>query len=132
MTENFPIVGTWEGSLEYVKGKGLRNPDWPPETWRLIIGDSAVQVFNVSRNDKEVKPGKFAISRYRTNTLIFAMDSGKDEDGTWVETESFVLTAAGPSILNATLSGAVNNVDLPREQELSSFLYVAIGQFRRV
>jgi hypothetical protein len=132
MTEDFQIVGTWEGSLGYVKAEGLRNSDWAPETWRLIIGDRVVQVFNISRNDKEVKPGKFTINRYKTNTLIFAMDSGTDEDGVWIETECFVLTEARPNILSATLSGAVNNENLPRNQELSSFHYVATGQFHRV
>lgn len=36
--------GTWEANLDYVKGAGLRDPDWKPDFWRLVIKGSNVQV----------------------------------------------------------------------------------------
>jgi hypothetical protein len=127
-------TGTWEGELQYQKGVGLYNPDWPPDVWRLIVNDNEARVFykrDAAEDFKESKPGKYKMETYMTNVLIFAFGSGGDDDGVWVETQSFVLTQKDPDTLGAVLAGAVNNTNLPLDRETSKFLYVGTGDFYR-
>lgn len=137
MSQDFgPIEGTWEGSLSYLKGEGLRNPEWPPDFWRLMIQANSVRVFfkrgGNTEEVKEVKPGKYKIERYMTNVIIFSIDSGRDDDSVWVETEAFLLTQKAPNVMVGALTGAVNNVDLPIDQDISKFVYAATGEFHRL
>ncbi|MBR1201042.1 hypothetical protein JQ574_34110 [Bradyrhizobium sp. AUGA SZCCT0158] len=129
-----PYEGTWEGELQYQKGGGLYNPDWPPDVWRLTIKDNAARVFikrDAAEDFKESKPGKYKMEIYMTNVLIFAITSGGDEDGVWVETQTFVLTQKGPDTLGAILAGAVNNTEQPLDRETSKFFYLGTGELLR-
>lgn len=127
--------GTWEAKLSYVKAHGLRDADWRPDFWQVVIEADKVRVFfrrAGSSELKESKAGKYQIHRHLTNAIVFAIDSGTDKDGVWVETEAFLLTQIEAHVLGVTLTGAVNNTVQPTSSETSKFFYVATGRFKRV
>src|SRR5687767_681148 len=115
-----PVNGTWEGSLGPVSGPGLFASDKPLPI-RMIIRDEGPQVFTGENFNVEAKPGKFKIDRVATNMIVFAIDSGEDNDGVWVETWAFVVTQKDRNSLITNFYRVVNNTDLPLSNDHSKF-----------
>ncbi len=126
-----PLDGTWEGELRNVdmEGKGRTGPTWQ----RVVIQDGKATVFYKKKDGQifEVKPGKFQVQRHLTNALVFAIDSGRDKDGVWVETWAFAITQKDRNTLIANFIRVVNNNDLPLTAEYSKFSVAAAGELQR-
>lgn len=128
-----PLDGAWEGSLAMVHGAGLGERDYPPQTWRFVIaGDTARAFLLRDGKTQEIKPGKFRLLRERSNAVMTAVDSGKDKDGEWIETEAFELLQRSPEEVLVTFAGAVNNVAQSLDQPTSKFMTVRTGVFHPV
>jgi hypothetical protein len=126
-----PVNGTWEGSLGPVSGPGLFASDKPLPI-RMIIRDQRPQVFTGENFNVEAKPGKFKIDRVATNLIVFAIDSGEDKDGVWVETWAFVITQKDRNTLITNFYRVVNNTDLPLSNDDSKFSSAKAGELKRV
>ena len=125
-----PLNGTWEGDLKSVdlKGDGKTSTFWR----RIVIGDGRARVFY--KNEEriiEVKPGKFLVERHMTNAVVAAIDSGSDNEGTWVETWIFAVTQKDRNTLIANFTRQVNNVKLPLSVSHSKFSSAATGELTR-
>jgi TonB family protein len=125
--------GSWEGDLTFLQGATLSQKESTTARYRITIQDTDVHVYSL-RSDglKEIKPGKFHIEHVMTNAVLYAMDSGRDEEGTWVETWVFALTQKDADNLLANFSRLVNNVDLPLTNDHSKFAKEVTGELRRV
>ena len=128
-----PIAGAWEGALDYIHGPGLLQRKYPPQTWRIALDNNTAHMF-IIRDGKlqEVHPGKFKVERLRTNVIVYGVTSGRDSDGEWIESSSFILLQTGPDTLGVTSAGAVNNANLPLDRDISKFFSVQTGVFHRV
>jgi hypothetical protein len=126
--------GNWHGFFSFAQaplswakakpGAGLN--------FRLVVDGANVRVFIVQKDRTvEFKPGAFHISAYMTNAVVFATDSGSDEEGTWVETVAFTLTQKNATTLLADYSRVVNNLNLPSTSDHSKFAVVGIGELKR-
>ena len=80
----------------------------------------------------EVKRGEFRVFPYMTNAVVFASDSGNDEEGTWVETWNFTLTLKDSNAMLADYSRIVNNLALPLSSDHSKFGVQAFGELKRI
>lgn len=125
--------GSWEGTLTQVAVPGLRKKLYPPQVWRMVIEGDKVRMFIRGANNgfSEVKPGKFKVSQFKTNALVYSLDSGEDSDGGWIETESWLLLQKNPDALGVLYTGAVKNPK-SADPELLNFFTVRTGEFRRV
>jgi hypothetical protein len=83
------------------------------------------------RND-EVKPGRFKVDRLATNFIVYAIDSGNDKDGMWVETWAFVITQKDGNTLITNLFRVVNNTDVPLDKDNSRFSSAKTGELKRI
>ena len=128
-----PIDGAWEGALDYIHGSGLLQRKYPPQTWRIVLDNNTAHMF-IIRDGKlqEVHPGKFKVERLRTNVIVYGVTSGRDNDGEWIESSSFILLQTAPDALGVTSAGAVNNANLPLDRDISKFFSVQTGIFHRV
>jgi hypothetical protein len=79
---------------------------------------------------REIKRGAFHIERLLSNAIIYAIESGKDDDGTWVETLVITVTRENATTLLANLARQVNNIDLPQSTEDSKFTKEAAGELQ--
>ncbi len=124
------LDGTWEGDLKSVDltGEGKATTSWR----RIIIQDGQARVF-YKRDEKinEVKPGKFRVEKQLTNAVIVAIDSGHDNEGTWVETWAFAVTQKDKNTLITNFMRQVNNINLPLSVGHSKFSAVAAGELSR-
>ncbi len=124
------LDGTWEGDLKSVDltGEGKVTTSWR----RIIIQDGQARVF-YKRDEKinEVKPGKFRVERQLTNAVIVAIDSGHDNEGTWVETWAFAVTQKDKNTLITNFMRQVNNINLPLSVSYSKFSAAATGELSR-
>jgi hypothetical protein len=59
------------------------------------------------------------------------MDTGVDEDGTWVETWSFAMTLKSPDRMVVHWTRIVNNTDMPPSKKGSKFSVVGMGELAR-
>lgn len=126
-----PVNGTWEGSLGVVSGPGLFASDKPLPI-RMIIRDKVAQVFTGENFNDEAKPGRFKVERVATNMVVFAINSGEDNDGVWVETWAFVITQKDRNTLITNFYRVVNNTDLPLNVRDSKFSTAKAGELKRV
>jgi len=131
------LDGTWEGSLTVVAVPttvGAR-----PYTVRIVIDGTNAHVFAhdtpggpfAAGSFQEVKPGKFHVARLGPNAIVASMDSGRDAEGTWVETWSFVVTLKQRDRLITNLYRVVNNVDMPPGANQSKFTEAEAGELVR-
>jgi hypothetical protein len=96
------LLGIWEGTLEFASGRGLTVPPTNLPPVRIIVQPSSVRVIVLKNGSEvEVKPNQFRMSKLMTNAVIFAIDSGQDNEGEWVETWSFAVTKKDSSTLIA-------------------------------
>lgn len=99
---------------------------------RLAINGNQVKVWVVHNGQWiEAKPGSFRIDRYMSNAVIYATDSGEDDDGTWVESWGLLVTLRSSDELLITWSRLVNNIDTPLDREYSKFSAQASGVLHR-
>jgi hypothetical protein len=124
------LSGSWKGSIPIHDGAGEgENLDLKLE----LTKNDEVELWLINEGDwVEAKPGKFRISRHRSNAVIYATDSAEDDDGTWVETWVLVVTLRTPDELLVVWSRVVNNLDVPLTSEHSKFSSQAAGILKRV
>ncbi|WP_139236769.1 hypothetical protein [Rugamonas rubra] len=131
--ENENINGEWEGLLTFQEGiLSVKDPAFRTLQYRLVLGSSEAQVFaknTISGVWEEAMPQLFRVSRTGSNAVLQATDSGKDEDGTWVETWIFVLTNRSTEELQVEFVRMVNNIDLPISVPGKVFSYGGSGKF---
>lgn len=121
------LDGWWDGTIK----KTDEGPDNDLQL-RLAINGDQIRVWVVHSGQWiEAKPGSFRISRYMSNAVIYAMDSGEDDDGTWVESWGLLVTLRSPDELLITWSRLVNNIDAPLDHEFSKFSVQASGVLSR-
>jgi TonB family protein len=126
------LDGTWEGDLMFLQGATLSQKEPVTVRYRLTVQGPIVHVYVVRPQDvKEIKPGKFHIDLFMTNAIIYATESGKDHEGTWVETWVFTLTQFDRDTLLTNFSRVVNNLDLPLTSDHSKFAKEAAGKLSR-
>jgi hypothetical protein len=128
--------GTWEGKLEVVDGTSKKDESF--ERTKAAYGKSSFKITmhrqraSVYFGEAEAKPGKFRAQIYMTNAVVFASDTGEDNDGRWVETWNFAMTQKNPETLIVVFSRVVNNLDVPGQPHRNKFFVVAVGEFRRM
>jgi TonB family protein len=126
------LDGTWEGDLTYLHGATL-SPKGATVRYRITIQGSSVQVYLIQpQGVKEVKSGAFHIERLMTNAVIYATDSGHDNEGTWVETWVFAVTRENGTTLLTNFGRLVNNLDLPFTSDHSKFAKAAAGELKLI
>lgn len=114
--------GTWEGDLVFHEPKYTSR-------YRITIQGSAVRVYvQHPQGMIEAKPVAFHIERVMTNAIIYATDSGQDNEGTWVETWVFAMTQENGTTLLTNLTRLVNNIDLPVSNDHGKFAEEAAGK----
>jgi hypothetical protein len=79
----------------------------------------------------EVKPGAFKIDRHQGNAMMYAIDSGGDQDGTWVETWALNMTLRSSQELLVEWTRVVSNVNLPSSSKDRSFSQHTSGVLTR-
>ncbi len=129
--------GVWTGTVKCLHDPGI----WPDDDCdiglRLDIADKVLRIRETTRSRKgqetpsDLDPAKFRFAVLGTNAVAVSMDSGSDEDGTWVETWSFVMTLKDPDHMIVHWNRVVNNVDLPASAKGSKFSIVGMGELSR-
>ena len=125
-TANNAPSGLWNGTL--IDPSDAQNR----VQLRLDLDQKVPHVWSVERQQwVEAKPGKFQISRHSGSAVIYAMDSGRDEDGAWVETWvlNTALRSRGELLIEWTR--VVSNVDLPASSKSRIFSQHATGTLTR-
>ena len=130
--------GRWTGTVNCLYDPGL----WPEDEcgvgFTFDIQGPRISVEQVVKSKKgeetksSINPGKFILTRLATNAVAISINTGKDEDGTWVETWSFVMTLTDPDRVLVHWTRVVNNLDMPRAKKGSKFSTVGMGEFVRV
>jgi len=127
------IDGNWGGTLTF-KDSPFNDSPSGEVGFRLAIENSELKVFvqnTISKVWTEAMPGQFRIASQGSNAVVQAAHSGKDGDGTWVETWVFVLTCQSKDKLRVEWVRLVNNVDLPSSNPDKTFSYGAAGILTR-
>ncbi|OJU08700.1 MAG: hypothetical protein BGN85_10930 [Alphaproteobacteria bacterium 64-11] len=126
------LNGTWQGSLRPLSDSSLASRN-SPIVVRLLISNDTVQVFQPGQDGSfiEIKPGTYRIIRLKTNAVILSIDSGKDREGTWVQSHTYSVTLKDANTLITNLYWVVNNNDLPPSQDFSKFTVAAVGELVR-
>jgi len=129
--------GKWGGTIKCLYDPGL----WPGDECDIglnfrIDGDSFL-VEQTIRNKKTGESKKYEVNtrfqfmRLATNAIAISLNSGDDEDGTWVETWSFVMTLKDPDHMIVHWTRVVNNIDMPKNMSGSKFSSVGMGELVR-
>jgi len=129
--------GKWVGMIKCLYDPGL----WPEDECDIglvfEIKGNVVQVQQTVRSKKgeeitsEINPGQFRLFTLATNAVAISLGTGKDEDGTWVETWSFAMTLKDPNHMIVHWTRIVNNVDMPVGTKGSKFSSVGMGELAR-
>jgi len=127
--EDGKLDGHWSGVL-----RGTQS-DAQPLGIRLAVSGASVKVLHqnsVTGTWSEVMPGLFQMTRKRNNAVLHATDSGDDNDGTWVETWTLVVTVVSSTELKVEWVRLVNNIDLPVTNPGKTFSEKLGGTLSRV
>jgi hypothetical protein len=124
----FNLNGEWRGVLQPLHGSYLDPRDWKLEL-KLFIAASQARVY-IRRGEQwqEVKPGKFRITRHKTNAIIHGIDSGSG----WVESWVFSVSRHDRDSINVYGNRIINNFRQPAEVQSARITYGATGRFKRV
>jgi hypothetical protein len=130
--------GKWDGVIKCLYDPGL----WPEDECDIGISfdirgnnmsvQQTVRTKKGEETKSSIKPGGFRFARLSTNAIAFSLATGEDEDGTWVETWSFVMTLKDPNHMIVHWTRVVNNLDMSSEKKGSKFSSVGMGELVRV
>ena len=125
------LDGVWEGTLQQLTGNLIVEKKFPDSDLKIVVNGEESAVF-VKENGKwdEVKPGKFTVTRHKTNAVILAIDSGDNKH--WVETWNISVTSKEPNVLLIYLVRVVNNYILYSGEETDRFTFIYSGTLKRV
>jgi hypothetical protein len=129
--------GVWVGATRCLYDPGLVSENECGIGLSLSISGDAFQVQQTLRNVRggetklELNAPRVQFTRLATNAVATAMDSGNDEDGSWVETWSFVMTLKGPDKMIVHWTRVVNNLDMPVDAKASKFSAAGMGELVR-
>ena len=129
--------GHWSGVVKCLYDPGLWPEDECDVTFTFDIHGTSLSIQQIVRSKKgeetksEINPGKFQFTRLSTNAIASSIGSGNDEDGTWVETWSFVMTLSDANHMIVHWTRVVNNLDMPISKKGSKFSSVGMGEFVR-
>jgi len=128
------LDGIWEGTLNVVKAPGWSYSQTnPTRETRLVIRGNSAQAFQFQQGKiLEIKPGKFKIERLETNAIIFAINSGSDSDGKWVQNWLYAVTEKDRDTLIVNLYAMANNLAMPLSNSSSKWSMAATGELKRV
>ena len=127
------LDGQWEGTLTNVQGPGWFFSATQPTKWvKLVIEGNAARAYYM-RDDKvvEIKPGKFKVERLKTNAIVFAVDTGADSDGQWVQNWLYAVTEKDRDTLIVNFYAMANNLNTPLSSSSSKWTSAATGELKR-
>ena len=131
------LDGTWEGQMKWFD-TGDRQRHGEAFTQRIIIQGQEARVFRFKGTQMEeitwdtTKQWPFQVQRKLTNAVISAINSGRDDDGMFVETWVLAVTQKDRNTLISNLFWVMNNNNLPLTVNYSKFSLAAKGELRRV
>jgi hypothetical protein len=132
-----PLDGTWQGQMKWLDtGNTRRHGD--AFTQKIIIQGQGARVFRFKGEQADeitwdsTKEWPFQVQRKGTNAVIFAMNSGRDDDGQFVETWVLAVTQKDRNTLISNLLWVMNNNNLPLTVDYSKFSLSAMGELRRI
>lgn len=79
-----------------------------------------------------INPDKFQFVSLATNAVAIMLNTGNDEDGTWVETWSFAMTLTDPDHMMVHWARIVNNIDMSKSEKGSKFSSAGMGELTRL
>lgn len=130
--------GKWAGTIKCVYDPGL----WPEEecdfglTFEIKGNLLSVGYVTKDKTGKETTStiglGKFQFVRLSTNAVAIMLNTGNDEDGTWVETWSFAMTLSDPDHMTVHWTRIVNNIDMSKSEKGSKFSSAGMGELVRI
>jgi hypothetical protein len=129
--------GSWTGATQCLFDPGLVSDNACDIGLTFNISGDTFQVQQTLRNIRggetklELNAPRVLFTRLATNAVATAMDSGNDEDGSWVETWSFVMTLKGPDKMIVHWTRVVNNLDMPADAKASKFSAAGMGELVR-
>ena len=129
--------GRWSGTVNCLYDPGLWPEDECAVRFTFDIKGANINIDQIVRSKSgeetksTIKPGKFLLIRRLTNAAAISLETGNDEDGTWVETWSFSMTLTDPDHMLVHWVRVVNNIDMPRNAKGSKFSLVGMGEFSR-
>jgi hypothetical protein len=132
-----PLDGTWQGQMKWLD-MGNRGRHGDAFTQRIIIQGQGARVFRFKGEQTDeitwdaTKEWQFQVQRKGTNAVISAINSGRDDDGLFVETWVFALTQKDRNTLISSLLWVMNNNNLPLTKDYSKFSLAATGELQRV
>lgn len=127
--------GKWSGRLKCLYDPRMWPDDECDVDFTFVVQDTRMQVEQSIRSKKgEVSTTTLAPLRFKrlaTNAVAYSINTGDDEDGTWVETVSFTMTFRDPDHLIVHWTRVVNNIDVPIAKKGSKFSSVGMGEMVR-
>ena len=127
--------GKWTGRV-----KCLYDPQmWPDDEcgvdFTFVVEGTRMQAEQTIRSKKgEVTTTSLAPLHFKalaTNAVAYSSNTGDAEDGTWVETISFVMPFKDPDHLIVHWTRVVNNIDVRAAKKGSKFSSVGMGEMVR-
>lgn len=129
------MTGEWEGPVSYA----LRQPGQPLGTafmLRLKITDKPVGYATQLEGESVWHPQPGILKRFKFQSRVATiagsfLESGRDQDGLWVEFQSLVLTVKNADTLSLYQLRVVNNTELPRNDGDSTWAVLYVGELHR-
>jgi hypothetical protein len=129
--------GLWTGATRCLYDPGLVSENECDIGLTVNILGDTFQVQQTLRNIRggetklDLNSPRVLFMRLATNAVATAIDSGNDEDGSWVETWSFVMTLKSPDKMIVHWTRVVNNMDMPVDLKASKFSAAGMGELNR-
>lgn len=125
------LDGVWEGSLTAARVDVPTGDKSKPFSLRIEISGESARVWYKSDSKWVDVARSFRVQRLRSNAVVTSIDSGRDEEGIWVETWSIALAQKRDDVALAVYSRLVNNENLPMTSDHKAFSAVATGELAR-
>jgi hypothetical protein len=108
------LYGQWEGTADYEYFENATFNKKYSRPFRIEISGKSLKFYNKNDNGVWIKAGKNFMNHFkfavRKNTLVgHFLDSGEDEDGMWVESQTIYITLKDDKSILVYSIRSVNN-----------------------
>lgn len=130
------LYGRWEGTIEYKYHENTELKKTYTNDLSIEVTPTGISLFDKNEKGDWIKASPKFINSFKflmeKNTLSgYFLNSGTDEDGLWVESQSIYITLKDENTVLFYAIRAVNNTGIVNSKPGTKWMRVSLGELKR-
>ncbi|RYY02216.1 MAG: hypothetical protein EOO53_14370 [Gammaproteobacteria bacterium] len=131
-----PLYGQWEGTIDYEYFENTTSKKKYSQPFKIEVNPTALTFFNKNETGEWIKANKSFTDHFnfslQKNTIVgHFLNSGSDEDGIWVESQTIYITLKDENSILVYSIRSVNNTSVKDSVPGTKWNQTGVGELKK-